>query len=672
MIRTQQGGFALLGRSSESGGTADTSYSTHLQNGPKTYSIDAKTHSERGSCDLYLFGQKIYSTRILSRMRVVASFDPTQPAPQKITETASLGSLSNSKVSQLQGTGFSQTLRQTLTPKAEALQWIADSLGLSLSDTQTFFTLSSNDLNALLELNQLSTLSPFGINEEQTLGIWGSPDEIGSITRPSLHTESLIAALAVNQVQWGDQSNSADLAFLKFNLNVQIQPSTTTPGALEYTSAGLKVMGAAPYDDGASIQCFLKRLSLMSAANQPLHTAFLPAYTQVKGSCPELTADFKNAFLNSPEALKALNHQFQGVSGSTQTDYAGWDHALRGLAGALFSQEKSLQATLDPQGVSPVIDRISQYIDTLQTYLKQYSDLAQSTDASQNLLQTAIHWALTAQVVSHDAFLQIMDSLNNTVASFPQSSLSLIQALSENPMSPENMRDLAFARGLGNDYKNTAARMSALIAGLNEDDFVSKKLDQVIQQNYTLAQLQSWVQQISAAQSFATRDRARKTSDDTFFDENLKTVLDRGLKEGWSDYDYLTLETIAPLANYSEFCDLSTGSDSTLANCGSNFDEFSVAPGKFMDPKFKNRYAGASQVFQSYFQRLSDSSFFSDRDILMNAFFGPVWQKCSNSEFDTRLNGLTKLVNQLSASDSFQNFQIEDQMRNLLSDCSRH
>lgn len=396
----------------------------------------------------------------------------------------------------------------------------------------------------------------------------------------------------------------------------------------------------------------------------------LPSYDDVVGSCNQLSLDFDTAFLNSTDALAALNQKFRGVTGSSQMDYAGWDGALITYARALLSQKKDIQSVLDPSGAAPIIDQISQAANTIQGRLTVDLDLAKDPNMSGNLLQTALHWALSGQMASQDFLTQVLDTVNNTVAIFPSSTSSMIQALAQNPTGADNAATLAFARSISTEYKNTAASLVTAIAGLDEDNFVQSKIDSAIQQKYTLDQFKLWLTEANAAQSFAARDRARKTQDDVFFDSNLKSVIDRGLNEGWTETAYQGLEAIAPVSNYSEFCGNNKGSDSSLANCGSDFEYYSESSGKFLDPVFGGRYARASQNFQGFFQTLSDSSYFSDRSTLMDAFFQPLWSHCANSEFVNRLGSLTSLVNSLVGADPLQKFKIEDQIREVLSDCT--
>ena len=662
--------LTLLGAITSPSGQSDTSFESTVQDSSGTYALDAKSKNTGGLCEVYLYGQKVYSSQFITGLQVVASFDPSSISTKPVTSALKMGPVSNDQVGQVMGTSYGALVISALQPTTASINWVAQTLGMSLEDAKKFVKLSTTRPLGFLNFSQWPTISLFSLNEENSFGVLGPKEAINSILSTSSTTQKLTANIRVESVQFSELANSKDSPYLSFELTASSKMDPSFANVRSFSLLSMSKTNTLNYDDSQATHCFINRSSLLAQGKIQGSSPFLPSYKDTLGSCNLLSADFTGAILKSNESRGLLNAKFTGFRSDSRTDFAGWDQILTSVTLQLFDGQQNIQSVLDPSGSSYLIDQISRQAETIRKHLGATPDLGSDSEFVHKILSVSINWVLGGLQVSDNELIHIMDSLNNTIVVFPRSTQSLLSSLAQDPHSTQNAATLEFALSLGNDYKNAAMAFAAAGNGLGEDDFISSKIDDVLQQKYSQSQFAEWTRNLNAAQVFAARDRAHKGDSDDFFENNLRTVVDRGVHEGWTDSQYSQLEIIAQLSKYSDFCTQGAVSASTLANCSTRFGEYSNESGKFFDPVFGDRYAGASKVFQTYMQQLSDQSYFFDRDSLQRAFFSGIWGHCAKAEFETRLSNLSSLVTTLSQSSFTDRSSIENQMRDLLKDCS--
>lgn len=489
VIFADDGNLVVLTSYNSFSGTGNTKVEeSHEVNG-QVSTISAETKREGSSCEVYLFGQKVYETYVAESFMVGTQWTAGKQAQvtSAIPQVKALGAAGKSEVVQ---NGIYSLMSQALKPSKEAIPLLSKKLGLKEDDAAKFFKLS----------NYTSVDSAIRIENEPS-AVWSNPEGGNLIAQTHIlkkafdgtaQTLPLELRLAVPGFSFGETKNSADGGNLKLAVEVLISKQDAT---FNYSAQSLELQGLAPFDKNEGVECSKDRamayLGGLSGSNQ-----IQPSVQVMFSPCRTLYGEIERASYENGLMKSLVPQMFAGVLPTARFQYGGWDQVLSTLALEALEQGKDIRSELDPTSRTRVVGSVADHLEALKQEIGRTKNMGYSKDS---VFQMGLEWSFNGQVVSSSRIAQILQTVDNPIETFKVSAERLIADLGRQPNSHDDQ--LSFAQNIDAAYKAEAMRALGLSKDLNYSDFERDVFNQVLQRKVAIDEFKDWSAKLSGIKS---------------------------------------------------------------------------------------------------------------------------------------------------------------------------
>lgn len=263
----------------------------------------------------------------------------------------------------------------------------------------------------------------------------------------------------------------------------------------------------------------------------------------------------------------------------------------------------------------------------------------------------------------------VYQAVANVVAEFPASTAAMLKSLDA---QAGDRAALAYARELTAVTKAQALQIVRDSAAAGFANWGQDFVNTILQRRPSPAQIRDWASMWTGINAFVARETQRLAGESAIGAEwRRKSLIDRAIKENWTELEFQGLESIAPLAVHKTMCERHKDI-SSLADCAGG-SLFSRNARMFFDPTFHHRYTGLAATLNSALARMTDFNWTSLKGEIVREFFGsfePLWSRCDQAGFHQRAAELKGALDQaLAETDSFRRFEHERRIRDLIRNC---
>ena len=257
---------------------------------------------EGALCELYVSGNKVYSTILYQTVPIAAHWYPGKTLGEPVLAASEVQALKNSSSGVLKNHRFAESLFAKLSADQRSVKFIAEYLGIAEAEAERIFV-ESPTFNLLYTASfpGREQVLPFGFKRTE---LYGNTQELLTMIDKST---ALPLSIKIKAPHWQAEgvSNSADDGNWVLNTRVSVQPAREDRQYLEYTAGSVELKDAVPFDDQEAMRCLQRRVNFMSAIFAPQ----VPNFKWAESPCWALTADFDAAVLHNKE-VKALLTKF--------------------------------------------------------------------------------------------------------------------------------------------------------------------------------------------------------------------------------------------------------------------------------------------------------------------------------------------------------------------------
>jgi hypothetical protein len=419
-----------------------------------------------------------------------------------------------------------------------------------------------------------------------------------------------------------------------------------------------------PFDPPTATTCFRDRLAHLRSIEYANGYELKPSLDSIEKPCAAITENLRASLYEDTGARQDVARLFHESRPGEAFSYAGWDKLMRDWIELALDQGIDAQAYLDPTGQAPIISNAIEMSRAVRKQVEAYPNLK----ALNVVGGLGVSWALKAMTVTVSQLDLILRGLDNVSDIAPE---AVRRAIPKVESSPNAMSDeLYYANSLTAADKDLIRRTQSLVTALGLEGIHASRMASLLDVHPPREVFAAWLATAQAAKEFSDRDAARVTGGIHSLHQSRKQhLLKLALEEGWMPDMFAGTESIAPLARLLPAC-ASYSDVSQLVDCNAA-DSYSSRPSRFFDPGFNGRYARLAGELRQRLDRVRTQDGATQSvivDSITREFFGPLWNRCESSMFSARQQQLLlKLDARLAEGDSFRRFQIDNEIRNLIS-----
>ena len=475
----------LNGYNSLSGeATSSTDQNTNIN--VKTYQITASTKREGSICSLFLFGEKIYETRIYQSFTIGAHYFNGKNANAK-TNNQIVKPLGINGYGEATQHALLNLLNETVKPGKDALTFMATKLGIKQELTQKLFMLGGYGVaNSAFRLAGDS--SAVWSNSESG-NLIASITSLNQIFNGSPKDLTLDIQLAVPQFDFGTVKNSADIGNLSVILNAVVEQNGNDFTA---TLKSARQNGIITYNL-VEAQICAKLRSEVYVGSATVANQVVPTVRTLLGPCSTLHLDIEETSYKSGFFKSLISEVLKDVTPSAKINYGGWDFVLGRLAVEAIDANIDITSELDPNGKTEIISSVAETLKSLKSEIEKSKNMQ---PAKGTVYQMGVNWSLKGHLVSAGRIDQIIQAVDNSVTTFKTSTERLLNSLSFDPNSNDTL--INFALNLDNNYKSEATKALKLANELSYSEFTSEVFNQIIQKQIPLSELNEWIARLTS------------------------------------------------------------------------------------------------------------------------------------------------------------------------------
>lgn len=608
--------------------------------------LDVRADRENGICVINLGGEEIFRGALPKTVPVIASYDPSAPAPAPVDLPPFLVATSpGTPVAGFSGDALIQPVRAALVPSDRAYAMIAAQLAISGEQARALFSIAGAVSPAAGRVITPSGITPFGATAFASFsGAYGSEASV----------ESLYAAGAV-EIELLYPGLDRKIVALRAQLSV-------AAGGKSVAVTSITRADLVSYDDDAARHCFLDRdVGKRFETNQPRS----PEFDNQFAGCGALTTDGYAALAADPVTRQMVATKAIGP-GVTPGNYRGWDSALIKLAVAMDGRGVAL-SELDPSGTLADLPAILGRVTALRRGL---TDPAHQTEVAGGVIELAFGWYFQGKVPTDGLVNSITAALSNAAADYPASAAAMLLALVPDlgPNSPGARAAQCGAGITGDRRAQLAQTLSAVDQVPFASGFAADQRGTILQTCPTADDLSQIAASAAAAGTFITADQARAGSSLGFADDAAQ-MIEHALTERWTSDsfralgDLLGFSVIATghtfCSGYSSWSERATCIDPSLAL-------FSTGSAGILAPGVAARYAAMARELTQRWPALDRLGHISVEISITGAWDAGLWRTCSDTGFASDKQQLYALLDMLPGATISQLGVIEDQIDTLL------
>jgi hypothetical protein len=419
--------------------------------------LDATFVLKGSSCQVFLFGQKVYDGVIVKSFPVNAIVGRHSV---QITADPKTTFSEDNVAGVIQDHGYDKVISAAMQPTAESTAFLAKTLGVAPS----FFALSGK-VGSRVFILQNEEIAPFS---DADLRILGASRVIQDLPQ----TQSVSVLLSLPQFEISGLSNASDTNLIAIQADINVGADKQT-----YSVQGTSVGPSVAYSDSSFAHCFNQRLQLLDHINPPEEKEIQPPYLSVSLPCEPLSLDPISALLKPP-LLQTIDNMFSSVSGSPDFGYSGWDNVVIQMASRFNGK---------PDFKSPVLQKASTSFLAMESQIQRFSPLASVREL---LLVSSMRWAFRGQPVSSIQLEQIVAGLENVIVPFRTSTMKLLHDLEENPTGSNDI--LEYAVSITPAFKELAQNVLELSFSVSMSDWAESLFNSVLQMKVSEQQLKDF------------------------------------------------------------------------------------------------------------------------------------------------------------------------------------
>lgn len=465
-----KGGFALATPGDSLQGTSAATSEESVSVNGTTQTFSARADRSGSTCVINLYGQEVARVSIAANFQVVAESLSGQPVKHAIEQATTYATATGDSVRAVQPALFA-LVTDAVMPSKLGVALVAKALGLTTNQ-------------------QTNLLGYSGFPLKYSLRAQGDKNAVWT----NSYEEGLIAS---NDVAHGlfDRPSAQPLEIrlpmsggtIAAKLVVQSSPTQLSATSLQFDSFKR-------FDDREAAECVAGRVAALSRLQQD-NRIVQPSISRAESACAEFTGDIATA---SRATLKSvLPSVLAGKSGGQMLDWGGWDSLAQDLAIAAVKSGQDVQAAIDPQMQSPVLEAVAANVQSLSKSLATKSNLASQREA---LTDLGVSWAFGGQKVSAARVEQILSAANNIADTFPAATEQFLRAYADAPNSNDSM--MTAANAVTSDEKTAALQADALAKDLGYGDtFERNVMSKVLSSGETVDTFKQWTSTLTSLKS---------------------------------------------------------------------------------------------------------------------------------------------------------------------------
>ncbi len=470
--------LAILSQYRSLSGVATTQVNQTEEENGSSYSIAAKTERSGSSCVLYLYGQKVYET-VLAESFTVGTQYMTGKDITGSSQNLKITNIGNSGFSEVSQSGIFETLYQSFKPKSSVLGVISAKLGISNEQVNQFFKLDAQSPNLSIRIaNDSSAI--WTSNFDATITAKSSTIA-GYFATSASSSLPLEIRLSVPKFDFKDVRNTSDQGSLKLEALLQI--TRKDPKTIAYTLLKMKNHGMVASNQPSGSKCLHDRFSAYFS-NTSNRSVIQPSVDFVFSPCRVLHREIDGDYSDYGFLKNAMSQVFAGVQPSPQTQYGGWDKVLVQFAKKFHEDGRNLLQELDPVYRSKTISALSTNMEILKSALQS---VPKQGEAEGYLFDMIFNWSFKGYSISQSKLDLIVKAVNNSYATFKTSTRWMLDALIQNPNTPDEQ--IARAASFDATYKAEATKAYELARELNYSEFEANTFNYIIQRPVSFAEL---------------------------------------------------------------------------------------------------------------------------------------------------------------------------------------
>lgn len=446
-----------------------------------TTQIEAEAHRRGLDCELFVFGQKVFETKLAASFNIGVGIGDKTPSPLEIKGPPTVSAIGRAGLGEFKSPGLSPALEKELAPLESTRTLVAGQLGIPPNLAKRLLTLKPS-------LGSWSSLRIAG----DKAALWTSFND-SSIIAP---LDSIRDLVNLDTVRLAYEVR-IPLPVLAFSNGASSKSRGTLPVALEwevkkgpesysYSVHSAKPAEWKPYDAEEASECALNR-GYGIVKDSALKNQITPSVDYMLAPCQILFENLDLTLLSNGVFKTLIPTIFSGVKPSSSFSYMGWDQVLSDLAIKAIKENKNLVLELDPQSKTILVPNLSAISSRMRTPLEQSKNLAPEAST---LFLMGMNWVFKDFPVSQSSLDEMIRALDNTYVTFKQSTLTLIQTLRKNPNT--SSAELSYALALDDSLKNEATKALSLSKDTGYLDFELQVFNQTLQRQVSLDLLREW------------------------------------------------------------------------------------------------------------------------------------------------------------------------------------
>lgn len=442
--------------------------------------LSAETRRSGSSCELYLYGQKVFETQIFQSFTIGLEIRSGKQAslmgaPVQVTPIGQAG------YSVSEGVPVLELVNEVFRPGKEASDFFSRSLNLSKERAAQLFKIGRAGVKIAKIANEPSA-------------IWSIADSRGLIAFQSvleryLRTPNSVLPLEVRleipRMKIADVENKADRAFWSLGLDIAVQANDKQTGI---SLANFDDRGLQPHRAHEALQCVESRVEAFVKSNGAETVNLQPSVPFMFDPCRVIDPKVETLAFDTGLMKSLLPIVFANVTPARFAQYGGWDDVLRQIAKETVKAGKDLRAELDPSSKARVVPTLATHLESLKSGLSRSSHLK---PFEPTITEIGYRWTFAGYQISSSRIDEILHSLDQSIVPFEVSTLRLFDDLSSQPNAFDEQ--VRFANLIDDSYRNVALRALQLADDLGFKTFRQEVFNVVLQRQVKTTELNDWI-----------------------------------------------------------------------------------------------------------------------------------------------------------------------------------
>jgi hypothetical protein len=618
------------------------------------YHLAAEFQMNNGSCEVYLYHQKVFETKMANSIPLIASWYEGKsnfgPVPVEVKYEEG----STNKFSLVSNHGIDSAVLAALRIDSKVSEFLERKFGIDHDVINQIFEANSVNTSPHIMEVEGRHLLQFGQSDRRLIG--SRTDLDAMLTElPSNSTVNVTIISPENEI-WNihakllvsDGGTSKVYDGMPFD-DRNREPSYKEVPMTNFSVEDVHLSTEQPTAKEARYHfknCIMSRYSAFeSASTDPV------PYLSVKHPCAGLVDynAFDDTMLGDSELRGLYVKALKNDPPASDTKWNGWDEALRELANKYSTAE--FQKKLDPAGESKVIKNIVDQREIARQAAEVHHLGKEYKEALQN---AAFSWGLKNQAPDSTKLAAVVQTAANSTDELKNSTVALINAFGENPTATDVTDTIDYISKLSPEFRVAAGELSAAAKSAGVSDWVSGKLSDGYQKKITETQLDSWKELVNRALQFQEQENKLSGKPVNSKDFSRSQFYVRALDEQWTIKDYENVRSFAKFAQFRDECSSQKDKDTfAVLNCLGSAS-VSNKEKMLMDPDYKGRYSELANSLHAKLSALKGSEYYDFKKSVATTFMGPFWKTCRNAKFKKFADELHIWLNQLAEEKSFE------------------